>query len=91
MSLIDKLTNSGISRRGFIKGTAATIGAASVALAASGAVAQANMLDKTAEGAAGALVEPGIALEGGKWVNVACPHNCGGKCLVRAYIKDGVI
>ena len=84
MSLIEKLTTSGVSRRSFIKGTAATIGAASMALATSGAVAEANVLEKTAEGAV-------TALEGGKWVNAACPHNCGGKCLVRAYIKDGVI
>ncbi|MGI6696444.1 MAG: molybdopterin-dependent oxidoreductase [Christensenellales bacterium] len=88
MSLIDKLMTAGVTRRGFIKGSAATIGAAGMALAASGAVAEANALEKTAEGA---LVQPGIALEGGKWVNAACPHNCGGKCLVRAYIKDGVI
>jgi anaerobic dimethyl sulfoxide reductase subunit A len=88
MSLIDKLLTSDVSRRGFIKGSAATIGAASVALAATGAVTQANALEKSTEGA---LVQPGIALEGGEWVNAACPHNCGGKCLVRAYIKDGVI
>ena len=30
-------------------------------------------------------------LEGGEWVNAPCWHNCGGKCLVRVYVKDGVI
>lgn len=29
--------------------------------------------------------------EGGKWVAVPCLHNCGGRCLVKAYIKDGEI
>lgn len=29
--------------------------------------------------------------EGGKWVVAPCPHNCGGKCLIRAYVKDGQI
>ena len=31
------------------------------------------------------------AAEGGKWVAAPCWHNCGGKCLVRACVKDGVI
>ena len=31
------------------------------------------------------------AAEGGKWVAAPCWNNCGGKCLVRAYVKDGVI
>ena len=31
------------------------------------------------------------AAKGGKWVAAPCWQNCGGKCLVRAYVKDGVI
>ena len=29
--------------------------------------------------------------EGGRWVNAPCLNNCGGRCLVKAYVKDGVI
>lgn len=29
--------------------------------------------------------------EGGKWVVAPCPHNCGGKCLLKAYIREGEI
>ena len=29
--------------------------------------------------------------EGGKWVAAPCLHNCGGRCLVKVYVKDGEI
>ena len=29
--------------------------------------------------------------EEGKWVAAPCWHNCGGKCLVRAFVRDGVV
>lgn len=92
MALLEKMMSSAISRRDFLKGSAAAIGAASVALAASGRAASANELKQTTTaGTSAGAVEPQVTLEGGKWVHAACPHNCGGKCLVRAYIKDGVI
>ena len=82
MALIKKVLASNISRRDFLKGSAA-FGAAAMALAGSGSVVASNALAETTPAE--------TALEGGKWVAAACPHNCGGKCLVRAYIKDGVI
>jgi len=82
MALIKKVLASDISRRDFLKGSAA-FGAAAMALAGSGCVAASNALAETTPAES--------VLEGGKWVAAACPHNCGGKCLVRAYIKDGVI
>ena len=82
MALIKKVLASDISRRDFLKGSAA-FGAAAMALAGSGSVAATNALAESTPANA--------VLEGGKWVAAACPHNCGGKCLVRAYIKDGVI
>ena len=82
MALIKKVLASDISRRDFLKGSAA-FGAAAMALAGSGSVVASNALAETTPAE--------TALEGGKWVAAACPHNCGGKCLVRAYIKDGVI
>ncbi|MBP3656498.1 MAG: molybdopterin-dependent oxidoreductase, partial [Clostridia bacterium] len=80
MALIQKVLESEISRRSFLKGSAAAIGAASVALTASSPIACANELAAAA-----------AATEEGKWVAAPCPHNCGGKCLVKAYVKDGVI
>lgn len=82
MALIKKVLASDISRRDFLKGSAA-FGIAGMALAGSGCVAASNALAET--------TPENAVLEGGKWVAAACPHNCGGKCLVRAYIKDGVI
>lgn len=90
MALIQKVLDAQVSRRDFLKGSAAAIGAASMTLAGSGAIAAANELEKTASAVAGAG-EPVVSADGGKWVAAPCPHNCGGKCLVKAYVKDGVI
>ena len=29
--------------------------------------------------------------EKGKWIPAACWHNCGGRCLIKAYVEDGVV
>ena len=29
--------------------------------------------------------------EGAKWVAVPCWHNCGGRCLVKALVRDGEV
>ena len=85
--MIDEVLNAQISRRDFLKGTAA----ATAALAGLGMVSRENAM------AAGESVAPAgeaavaDAAEGGKWVAAPCWHNCGGKCLVRACVKDGVI
>ncbi|MER2150758.1 MAG: molybdopterin-dependent oxidoreductase [Candidatus Limivicinus sp.] len=85
--MIDEVLNAQISRRDFLKGTAA----ATAALAGLGMVSRENAM------AAGESVapagEPAVAdaTEGAKWVAAPCWHNCGGKCLVRACVKDGVI
>ena len=83
--MIDEVLNAQISRRDFLKGTAA----ATAALAGLGMVSRENAM------AAGESVAPAgeaavaDAAEGGKWVAAPCWHNCGGKCLVRACVKDG--
>ena len=68
MALIKKVLASDISRRDFLKGSAA-FGAAAMALAGSGSVAASNALAETTPAES--------VLEGGKWVAAACPHNCG--------------
>lgn len=93
MALIEKMLDvkSKISRRSFLKGSAVAIGAASMALTACSKDGS-NDLEQSNVGQDAGACEPQITLEeGGKWVAAACPHNCGGKCLVRAYVKDGVI
>ena len=87
--MIEDVLNAKFSRRDFLKGTlAATAAAAGLGIANGGE----NRLKASAEGTApaGAPVVSDAA-EGGKWVAAPCWHNCGGKCLVRAYVKDGVI
>ena len=93
MALIEKMLDlkSKISRRDFMKGSAVAIGAASMALTACSKEGS-NDLEQSDFGKDSGACEPQVSLEeGGKWMAAACPHNCGGKCLVRAYVKDGVI
>ena len=84
--MIDEVLNAQISRRDFLKGTAA----ATAALAGLGMVSRENAMAEESVAPAG---EPAVAdaTEGAKWVAAPCWHNCGGKCLVRACVKDGVI
>lgn len=108
MGLINKVLTSKISRRDFLKSSAA-IGAAGMALAVSGCNTASNDLEETGttvpnettaaattqaatEATTEAAADPVAPVDdGGKWVAAACWHNCGGKCLVKAYVKDGVI
>ena len=94
MALIEKMLgdSSRISRRSFLKGSAVAIGAASMALTACSKDDSNDLEQESEVGQDAGACEPVITLEeGGKWMAASCPHNCGGKCLVRAYVKDGVI
>ena len=87
--MIDEVLNAKFSRRDFLKGTiAATAAAAGLGIVGGSE----NRLAASAEGMA-AAGEPAVVdtAEGGKWIAAPCWHNCGGKCLVRAYVKDGII
>ena len=76
--LTKALTDTVLSRRSFLKwsaalgGTAALAGGVKYGLKAAEAAAQAAETE-------------------GKWVSVACWHNCGGRCLNTALVKDGVV
>jgi len=78
-NFIDKaLTNTVLSRRSFLKWSAALGGTAALA----GGL---NLGLKTVEAAA-------VAAEAeGKWVSAGCWHNCGGRCVNMAFVKDGVV
>jgi anaerobic dimethyl sulfoxide reductase subunit A len=75
------LTDTVLTRRSFIKWSSVLGG--TVALAAQGMSFPFGL--KEAEAAVGA------AADQGKWVTAACWHNCGGRCLNKAYVVDGVV
>ena len=78
-SLLDKALNYKVNRRSFLGVTlAATAG---LTLAGTG-----TRLVQISSDRAKAL-----ATEEGKWVTAACWHNCGGRCLNKALVKDGVV
>lgn len=81
MTLIETAKNYVMSRRSFLGRTATlTVGAAAaVTLPGCG-------LQKVD-------VETSAALMGkeGEWITAACWHNCGGRCLNKAYVVDGVV
>lgn len=76
-----------LSRRAFLKGSAA-VAAGAVALNALECLPEAALAD--------AAEVDGHALptndEGeGTWVSAACWHNCGGRCMNKVLVKDGVV
>ncbi len=79
--------SKGMDRRSFCKGAAAAtaaFGALSLAGCAEGNLAE---TEKAADpGAAFAANE-----EGAEWVPVSCWHNCGGRCVNKVLVKDGVV
>ena len=77
--LAKTLTNTVLTRRSFLKWSAALGGTAALA----GGMGYGL---KAVEAAAET-----IAADEGKWVSVACWHNCGGRCPNYALVKDGVV
>ncbi|NMA69649.1 MAG: molybdopterin-dependent oxidoreductase [Desulfitobacterium sp.] len=76
-NLIEKVSQRKISRRTFLKASAA--GTATLALS----------------GCSTSLTTVGTATDvgekEGKWVSATCWHNCGGRCVNKAYVIDGII
>ncbi len=75
--LTKTLTNSVLSRRSFLKWSAALGGTAALAGGLNFG------LKKVAAAAQSAST--------GQWVMAACWHNCGGRCANQAYVVDGVV
>jgi anaerobic dimethyl sulfoxide reductase subunit A len=75
--LTKALTETALTRRSFLKWSAALGGAAALA----GGV---GVGLKKVKDVAQAAPE-------GKWVSVACWHNCGGRCANYGYVVDGVV
>ena len=75
---------SALNRRSFVRAGAA----ATVALAAGGSLVACSSPQEDDLAATGDGATPET---GGTWVTAACWHNCGGRCLNKALVEDGVI
>lgn len=77
-NFIDGVMNKNLSRRKFLMASAA--GAASLTLPG---CSSNSLIDVGADAS---------AINGeGQWVSAACWHNCGGRCLNKAFVVDGVV
>lgn len=79
MSLIGKAKSYMMSRRSFLGATAVLTAGAAVTVTLPGCGLQ-KVDSNTAELA-----------DKGEWITAACWHNCGGRCLNKAYVAEGVV
>jgi len=77
--LFQKAFDYKVSRRSFIKGSAVT--AAGIGLLGKG-----SGLNKVSDAFAQEVAE-----KEEKWIAAACWHNCGGRCLNKVLVEDGVV
>ncbi|MFA5536528.1 MAG: molybdopterin-dependent oxidoreductase [Bacillota bacterium] len=75
-SFINKVNELNLSRRSFLKASA--VATASLPLVGCG-----NSLIKSAT--------ENVTGEEGEWITAACWHNCGGRCLNKALVVDGIV
>ncbi len=84
---LEEILDRKFSRRDFLKGSMA----ATAAVAGLGAVSRESRL-AAAETVASKEHAPIVDHdEGGKWIAAACWHNCGGRCMNKVLMKDGVV
>ena len=77
--LTKALTDTVLTRRTFLKWSGAVGGTAAIAGGLTFGLKSAEQATMTA------------AADPGKWVPVACWHNCGGRCLNTALVQDGIV
>ncbi|WP_281653928.1 molybdopterin-dependent oxidoreductase [Eggerthella sinensis] len=83
-SLIEEISGKALSRRRFVAGSAAL--AASLAASSSLVACQPSGQDAgSATGSAESADDEGV------WISAACWHNCGGRCVNRVLMKNGVV
>ena len=84
-----------LKRRDFLKGTAVAslvVGGAGLTGCSSSKSDDLAATGSTEGMNAHAVASDAAALEeGAQWVTAACWHNCGGRCLNKALVKDGVV
>ena len=72
------LTETALTRRSFLKWSAALGG---TAVLAGGVKSGLKVVEAATEAAASQ----------GEWITAACWHNCGGRCLIKAHVVDGTV
>ena len=92
--ILRNLGKESFDRRAFVKGVAATT--ASVAVLSAAGCSPENRVDETQKGEQGDYVWSVDATlreaeANGTWVPAACWHNCGGRCVNKALVYDGVV
>ncbi len=100
----DKLAEMPVSRRNFLKGSAAAVvSVAGISVAECLKVTEETPAEETVSAPVEAPVETPVESveaehspivdpeEGGKWVAAACWHNCGGRCMNKVMVKEGVV
>jgi len=85
MGISDKLNETNVSRRSFLKGMTA-IGATAAIYGCGGDGDGGQTYMEEAEESRPTAPEIGGAVVAG-----AAPHNCGGRCVTKAYVENGVI
>ena len=81
---IDSIAGKKIDRRSFVAASAA----ATATLAGLSLVGcNENTLQETEAEAP----DPGSLEEGAEWIAASCWHNCGGRCINKVLVKDGVV
>lgn len=80
-------THDSLSRRQFVKASGA-IAASAAALSAVGCAPGTEIAETGGENNDFVVANPE---EGGEWVSAACWHNCGGRCMNKVMVKDGVV
>ena len=91
--LIQKISDIKLNRRDFLKNSAAAAGAMAV-MSLLGSSQSALAETEPAADAAEMSMEHSPIVdpeEGGEWITAACWHNCGGRCVNKVCIKDGVV
>lgn len=96
---IKKIADKKLSRRDFLKGSAAATGAVA-GWALVGCQPESTLMTTEEPAAKGEEPTTEVNLEhseveglpeGGKWVSAACWFNCGGRCMNQAYVKDNIV
>lgn len=78
-NIVQKISDYSMSRRSFLKWTTA-ISATTLMTGCEAELVEVSAEEKTT-----------VKETAGKWVSAACWHNCGGRCLLKAHIKDGIV
>jgi anaerobic dimethyl sulfoxide reductase subunit A len=83
LNLLEKAKNYKLDRRTFLEMTGAAI-----AMTAGASMLPGCGLTKTEKTSS---VSSAASAEKGKWVTAACWHNCGGRCLNKALVAEGLV